>query len=206
MRKEGIRNLSKWIHLPQSNKPRTEGAFLIKPFEPIEEKLKFDGTLVSIYEGRFRTPSDEVVIREIAKHPGAVCIVPLVGEEVIMVRQYRSAANQYLLEIPAGKRDIPGESPEATAHRELIEEVGLKAGELQLMSEFYNSPGFCNEYSYCYLATDCVPVQDNRQGIEEEHMEIVRVALADVASLISEKRIIDAKSILGILLAKEYVA
>jgi ADP-ribose pyrophosphatase len=132
-------------------------------------------------------------------------MVPLVGEEIIMVRQYRSAANQYLLEIPAGKRDLPGEPPEATAHRELIEEVGLKAGELHLLSEFYNSPGFCNEYSYCYLATNCVPVQDNRQGIEEEHMEIVRIGLADVVSLISEKRIIDAKSILGLLLAKEYV-
>ena len=143
--------------------------------------------------------------REIARHPGAVCIVPLDGSTVTMIRQYRCAADQYLLEIPAGKRDIDGETPEETAKRELIEEVGLSAGKIHLLGEYYNSPGFCDEYSYCYLATDCVPVPDSRQGIEEEYMEIVHINLDDVPQMIAEKRIVDAKSIVGLMLAKEHV-
>ncbi len=132
-------------------------------------------------------------------------MVPLDGSTVTMVRQYRSAADDYLLEIPAGKRDLDGEPPEETAYRELIEEVGLRAGELHLLGEFYNSPGFCDEYSFCYLATDCVQVPDNRQGLEEEYMEIVHIELEDVARMIADKRIIDAKSILGLMLAKEHI-
>ena len=122
-----------------------------------------------------------------------------------MIRQYRCAADQYLLEIPAGKRDIDGETPEETAKRELIEEVGLSAGKIHLLGEYYNSPGFCDEYSYCYLATDCVPVPDSRQGTEEEYMEIVHINLDDVPQMIAEKRIVDAKSIVGLMLAKEHV-
>jgi len=124
---------------------------------------------------------------------------------VTMVRQYRCAPDEYLLEIPAGKRDLSGEPPEETAKRELIEEVGLRAGNLHLLGEFYNSPGFCDEHSYCYLATDCVSVPDNRQGIEEEYMEVVNIDLNDVPRMIAEKYIIDAKTIVGLMLAKEHV-
>ena len=122
-----------------------------------------------------------------------------------MIRQYRCAAGQYLLEIPAGKRDLAAEPPEETAKRELIEEVGLSAGMLHLLGEYYNSPGFCDEYSYCYLATDCTPVPDNRQGAEEEYMEIVQIDLDDVVGMIAEKKIIDAKTIIGLMLAKEHI-
>ena len=182
-----------------------KGAIPIKQFEPVSEKIRFEGKVVSIYETKLLGPGQDELTREVAKHPGAVCVVPLIGQSVRMIRQYRSAADKYLLEIPAGKRDLPDEAPEETAHRELIEEVGLQAGELTLLGEFYNSPGFCDEYSYCYLATDCVSVPDNRQGIEEQHMEIVHIDLQDVQTMILQKDIVDAKSIIGLMLAKEHV-
>ena len=86
----------------------------------------------------------------------------------------------HLLEIPAGKRDVAGEAPEVTAGRELAEEVGLRAGRLELLAEFYNSAGFCDEHSCVFLATDLTEVATDLQGVEEEHMTIERIALADV--------------------------
>ena len=133
-----------------------------------------------MFEATVRGPKNELLNREITRHPGAVCIVPLDGSTVTMIRQYRCAADQYLL-------------------------VGLSAGELHLLGEYYNSPGFCDEYSYCYLATDCTPVPDNRQGAEEEYMEIVQIDLDDVVGMIAEKKIIDAKTIIGLMLAKEHI-
>ena len=174
-------------------------------FEQIEEKLRFSGDVISVFEATVRGPKNELLNREITRHPGAVCIVPLDGSTITMIRQYRCAADQYILEIPAGKRDQAGEPPEETARRELVEEVGLSAGELHLLGEYYNSPGFCDEYSYCYLATDCTPVPDNRQGAEEEYMEIVQIDLDDVVGMIAEKKIIDAKTIIGLMLAKEHI-
>ena len=97
------------------------------------------------------------------------------------------------------------ESPHLTAERELQEEVGLVSKDWILLAEFFNTPGFCDEYSYCYLALDCEPVPDNRQGLEEEYMSIERISLQDAGASISEGDLIDAKSMLGILLALQYL-
>ncbi len=161
--------------------------------------------MISVVEANFRGPNGEEIKREIARHPGAVCIVPIVDDEVIMIRQFRPAINNYLLEIPAGKRDIENEPPYATAARELQEEVGLKSKQLHLLAEFFNTPGFCDEYSYCYLALDCEPVEDNRQGLEEELMTIEKVPLQNIPKLIAEGELVDAKSLLGILLTLQYL-
>ncbi len=172
-------------------------------FEPIDESLVHEGPVVSVYQGRFRAPDGQILIREIVRHPGAVTVVPVIGNDAVMVRQYRAAIDVHLLEIPAGKRDVAGEAPIDTAARELQEEVGLRAGELTLLCEFHNTPGFCDEYSYCVLATDCTPVSADRQGVEEQQMTIERVALADVIDLIAGGEIVDAKSIIGLMLARE---
>ena len=174
-------------------------------FEQIEEAVKYEGHVISVVEAKFRSPNGEQVTREIARHPGAVCVVPIVSEEIIMVRQFRASTNQNLLEIPAGKRDVAHEPPEGTAERELQEEVGLKTEKMILLAEFFNTPGFCDEYSYCYLALDCQLVQDNRQGLEEELMTIERVPLEQARALIARGALIDAKSMLGILLALQYL-
>lgn len=170
-------------------------------FEPIAETLVRTGPVVTLYEGRFRAPDGTEVTREILRHPGAVSVVPLIDGEAVLVRQYRAAIDKDLLEIPAGKRDVPGEAPEVTAARELKEEVGLAAGSLELLSSFYNTPGFCDEFSYVYLATDCVAVADDRQGVEEEHMTIERVPLDDVPTMVASGELDDAKTIIGLMLA-----
>lgn len=172
-------------------------------FEPIDEVLKHEGPVVSVYEGRFRAPDGEILLREIIRHPGAVNVVPIVDGHAVMVRQYRAAIDTHLLEIPAGKRDVDGEAPIVAAARELQEEVGLAAGTMTLLCEFHNTPGFCDEYSYCYLATDCTPVEADRQGVEEEQMTIEHVPLVDVPAMIAAGEITDGKSIIGLLMARE---
>lgn len=174
-------------------------------FEPIDETLKHEGPVVSVYEGRFRAPDGQILVREIIRHPGAVGVVPVVDGEVVMVRQYRAAIDRHLLEIPAGKLDVDGEPPIAAAARELQEEVGLTAGELTLLAEFHNTPGFCDEYSHCYLATDCTPAPSDRQGVEEQAMTIERIALDDVPALIAAGELTDGKSIIGLMLARHHL-
>ena len=123
-----------------------------------------------------------------------------------MVRQYRAAIDADLLEIPAGKRDVEGEPPEETARRELEEEVGMRAGRLQKLAEFYNSPGFSDERSWVFLALDLEASQISAHSPEEEAMEIERVALDEVPMLIKSGRLVDAKSIIGLCLARDALA
>jgi NTP pyrophosphohydrolases including oxidative damage repair enzymes len=133
-----------------------------------------------------------------------VSIVPVDKDRtVLLVRQYRAAIDADLLEIPAGKRDVEGEPPEETAQRELGEEVGVRAGRVEKLAEFYNSPGFSDEYSYVYLGLDLEPTQASAHSPEEAAMEIERVSLDEVPMLIRTARIVDAKSIIGLCLALE---
>ena len=174
-------------------------------FKSLKNRLKFEGKITSIYESDFLAPNGEQITREITRHPGAVCVVPVVGSEVVMIRQFRPAIGDHLLEIPAGKRDIDGEPPDVTAHRELQEEVGLSTNNIVELAQFYNSPGFCDEYSYCYLALDCEYVTDDRQGLEEEYMTIERISISDTLALVTSGKIVDAKTIIGLSLALQYL-
>ena len=128
------------------------------------------------------------------------------GDEVVLVRQYRAAVDLEILEIPAGKRDVAGEAPELTAHRELAEEVGLTAGRLVKLAEFYNSIGFSDELSHVFLGTELSPVPDDRQGEEEEHMTVERIRLDDVPALVAAGELVDAKTVIGLLMAREHLA
>ncbi len=175
-------------------------------FEPIDETVVYAGAFLTLVQGRFRSPDGEVFTREIVRHPGAVVVVAVVDGEAVMIRQYRAAINGHVLEIPAGKRDVAGEAPATTASRELIEEVGLRAGRLELLCAFHNTPGFCDEYSYCFLATDCEEVPHDRQGSEERHLTVERIALDRVPELIADGTISDGKSIIGLLLARDRLA
>ena len=169
------------------------------------ERERYRGSLISVATGRFAGPDGDEFERDIVHHPGAVSVVPVVdqGESVLLVRQYRAAIDQDLLEIPAGKRDVDGEPPEGTAARELAEEIGMRAGRLDKLAEFYNSPGFCDERSYVFLGRDLTECATDLQGIEEQHMTIERVPLVDVPGLIATGDIIDAKTIIGLCLARE---
>jgi ADP-ribose pyrophosphatase len=173
-------------------------------FRKLAEERIYDGSLISVSRGTFEGPDKSTFNRDLVRHPGAVSIVPVDDDRsVFMVRQYRAAIDADLLEIPAGKRDVEGEPPEETAQRELEEEVGMRAGRLEKLAEFYNSPGFSDEYSYVFLGLDLEATQTSAHSPEEEAMEIERVSLDEVPMLIKMGHIVDAKSIIGLCLALE---
>lgn len=174
-------------------------------FRSLSERIIYEGAVFKVVSGEFETPDGQVIQRDIVRHPGAVSVVPIIGDEVILVRQYRAATDQEILEIPAGKRDIPGEPPETTAKRELIEEIGYSTDSLVLLATAYSSAGFCDEYSYVFLATDLKKASMNRQGPEEQHMTIERLALDDVGAAIAERRIEDATTVIGLLMTLRYL-
>jgi ADP-ribose pyrophosphatase len=173
-------------------------------FRRVAERELYRGPLISVADGTFEAPDGSTFHRDIVHHPGAVSVVPVLGagDEVVLVRQYRAAVDRELLEIPAGKRDVAGEPPETTARRELVEEVGMRAGRMEQLAEFFNSPGFCDEHSFVFLALDLEPCSSDLQGIEEQHLTVERVALDDVDRLIRTGQIVDAKTIIGLTLAR----
>ncbi|MDQ6652567.1 MAG: NUDIX hydrolase, partial [Acidobacteriota bacterium] len=152
----------------------------------------FDITVDMIREG------DKTYQREIVHHPGSAVIVPIFDDGTIaLVRQYRHPAVRYLLEAPAGtlKR---GEVPEEGAARELEEELGFVAGRLQKLSEFFVSPGFCEEKMWVFLATE---LTETKQQLEDDEiLEVVRLPFSQALSMISTGEIEDAKTIIGVML------
>ena len=166
------------------------------------ERVVHRGHLVTVSEATFVDPDGVEFERDVVRHPGAVSVVPLLdgGDTAVLVRQYRSPIEADLLEIPAGKLDVKGEAPDVAAARELEEEVGLRAGRLERLAEFYNSPGFCDEHSIVYVATDLQACELSAQGVEERHMSIEHVALADVPAMVADGRLVDAKTIIGLTL------
>ncbi len=160
----------------------------------------------TLYEGRiFDVRIDEVSFgdaeykREIVVHNGSAVIVPVFEDTTVaMVRQYRYAAEKFLLEIPAGKLD-KGEGPETAAKRELEEEVGVTAAKIEKIAEFYVSPGFLNEKMFVYLATGLTETSQNLDI--DEILEIERIAFPDAFELIQNGGIEDAKTIIGLIFA-----
>jgi 8-oxo-dGTP pyrophosphatase MutT (NUDIX family) len=171
------------------------------------EQEIYKGHVISLASATFVAPDGEEFQRDVVHHPGAVSVVPVHDDgTVTLVRQFRAPLDAELLEVPAGKRDVEGEDVAVTASRELAEEVGLVAGRLELLVEFYNSPGFCDEHSFIFLARDLTECAMQRDGVEEDAMVIEHVRLEDVPSLIASREITDAKTIIGLMLTRERLA
>ena len=179
----------------------------MSPFRKVSERQIWEGPVISLLTGRFAAPDGEEFERDVVHHPGAVSAVPLVEEgTVVLVRQYRAAVERELLEIPAGKLDVEEEDAEATIRRELEEEIGMRAGRMQKLAEFFNSPGFSDEHSTVFLARDLEEVDLFASSVEEQHMTAEWVKLDEVPDLIASGRITDAKTIIGLCLAREVLA
>ncbi|WP_421122037.1 NUDIX hydrolase [Aquihabitans daechungensis] len=125
------------------------------------------------------------------------------GATVLLVRQYRGPIDRYLLEIPAGLCDVDGEEPEATARRELVEEVGRKAGALELLAGYFPAAGFSDQFVRLYLATDLTEVPADRQGVEEQDMTIEEFPLAGLDEAIASGTLADSKTIMGLLMVRD---
>ena len=153
----------------------------------------FDVTLDTIREG------DKTYKREVVHHPGSAAIIPIFEDGTIaLVRQYRHPAARYLLEAPAGTLER-GEAPEEGAARELEEELGFVAARLEKLTEFFVSPGFCEEKMWVYLATEMTKTAQKLE--EDEIVEVVRIPFSQALSMIATGEIDDAKTIIGVMLA-----
>ncbi|MDH3681067.1 MAG: NUDIX hydrolase [Acidimicrobiia bacterium] len=169
------------------------------PFRPVGEELIHRGVVISLYRGEFEGPGGERFQRDIVRHPGAVAVVAIDGDDLFLVRQYRACLDADLWEIPAGKRDVDGEPPETTAGRELEEEVGMSAASIEPLLTIHHSPGFCDELGHIFLATDLTAVPRRSEGPEEQEMEVARVPIGEAVAMATDGRITDAKSIAAIL-------
>src|SRR3989454_5427594 len=151
----------------------------------------------NIYKGRVVTlnletvtlPNGATVELEIIRHPGAAAIVPLKDERtVVLIRQFRHAAGGFIYEIPAGKLH-PGEDPTACAARELEEEIGYRAGALELLSSIFTAPGFTDEVIHIFKATG---LTKGRQQLDrDEVLEVIEMPLLEVIRMIETGAIRD---------------
>ena len=163
----------------------------------LSSRLAYKGGHIQVREDRVIEPAGYEALREIVVHPGAVCIVARpTAEEVILIRQYRHAAGRELLEIPAGTLH-EGEDPRECAIRELEEEAGYRAAEMNERSRFWTTPGFTTEFMYLYEATGLTKTQVNPD--EDEVIEVHIVRSSEALQMVGDGRIQDAKSILGLL-------
>jgi ADP-ribose pyrophosphatase len=151
---------------------------------------------VSVYTVREREVTYK---REVVHHPGGAGVVAVFDDGTIpLVRQYRQPTVRYVLELPAG-RLAPPERPEECAARELEEEIGVRAGRMEKLAEFFSTPGFCEEKLWIYLATDLTETEQNLEG--DEMLEVVRVTFARAFEMIADGEIEDAKTIIGLMMA-----
>lgn len=170
-------------------------------FRRIDEDVVHHGHIVDMAVARFAAEDGHEFTRDVIRHPGAVGVLPLHDDgTVTVVRQYRAPIEAELLEIPAGIRDVPDEALASTAGRELAEEVGLEAGELELLCSFHTAAGNTDELVHVYLATELHAVERDQQGPEEEAMTVERHAVGDLVAMVERGEITDAKTIIGLLL------
>jgi len=177
----------------------------------VDSKAVARGGFLTFCEETFESPSGDQFVRWIVEHPGAVAAVPVEdgpdGPQVVLVRQWRPVMRDFLLEIPAGKLDVPGEDPDDAMARELAEEIQQEVGRLVKLATFWNSPGFSTELTHVYLALDLSPCDRPEAAKEEEQdMTIERFPLADTGRLVATGQITDAKTIIGLALAERYLA
>ena len=165
-------------------------------FERIASRQIWQGHIGGVRVDTFRYDDGEEADREIVSHPGAVTVLPFDGERIWLVRQPREpVGEQSLLELPAGKLDVEGEDLEATARRELAEEIGKGARSWRHLVSFYNSPGLLAEENHLFLAEDLY--EESLEAEENERIEIVRLPVERVDETIPQLR--DAKTLIGLL-------
>lgn len=157
----------------------------------------FDGKFVTISRDTVRLPNGNQGQRIVIRHPGAACVLAVTEQdEVVLVRQWRYATRQALLELPAGKLDA-GEDPAVCAVRELEEETPYRAGSLTLLHTFYTAPGFCDEKMYLYLAEHISPTSSRRPD-QDEFVETVLLSRQAVRQALADNQIQDGKTLIGL--------
>ena len=169
----------------------------------VEKKISsenvFDGVLLHVRKDEVELPNGHKSVREWIKHPGASSVIPLLPDnQIILVKQFRYPVGEVTLEVPAGKLDVEGEDPLECAKRELSEETGYTAGKLEKLTTIATTVGFSNEMIHLYAATDLTPGEKHPD--DDEFINTVKIPLTAALQLVESGKIIDAKSIISILL------
>ena len=171
------------------------------PRQLLDSQNIYTGAVFTVTRDRLREDSGQEIARDVVQHSGGAGGVALFADgRIALVRQYRHPAGRDLLEIPAGKIDA-GESPEVCAAREIEEELGVRVGRLEKLSEFYSTPGFCAEKLFVYLATELEPTQQKLD--HDEEVEIVYLSLDEAWQLVERGEIEDAKTIIALMLTRQ---
>lgn len=169
-----------------------------------EANLIYQCKIFSVYEEKVALPDGRSVTQSVINHKPTVAIVAVNSENnVLMIKQYRSAVKQHLMEIPAGTMDGEGESPVVCAQRELAEETGFKAKTLTKIFEGYLVPGYCNEYMYFFLATDLY--YEPLTADDDEFIEVFSTSFSIAKKMLQKGEIIDAKTALGLIMAENHI-
>lgn len=158
----------------------------------------YQGSFITINRDQIRLPNGHEGQRIVIRHPGAACVLAITDDEqVVLVRQWRYAADQAVLELPAGKLDIQGEDPAECALRELAEETAYTAQSVKLLHTFYTAVGFCDEKMYLYQA-EGVQLGSTLSNDEDEITETVLMTREEVKAALANDEIQDAKTLIGL--------
>jgi ADP-ribose pyrophosphatase len=203
-----------------STKPKKSAPTGNKPAKPVAEKtasgvkragkakllsskLAYKGKVFNVFTDTLIEPGGHRNVRDVIRHNGSVVILAVdesknpADPDVILERQYRYAAGQYLIELPAGSRDA-GEAPLAAAKREMIEETGYRAKRWTMLLRYFASPGFLGEWMQIYLARD---IRQGEAKLEaDEHLDVFRVPLSEAMRMVAEGKIHDGKTLIGLSL------
>ena len=191
---------------PPATKPVAKPVAKSKKAKLISSKLAWKGKVFSVFTDTVIEPTGHKNIRDVIRHNGSVVILAVdesaaTGDPndpiVILERQYRHAAGQFLLELPAGRIEA-GEAPLAAAKREMIEETGYRAKKWTLLTRYFASPGFLGEWMQIYLARDIRVGQAQPEA--DEQIEILRVPLSQALALVAANKIHDGKTLIGLSL------
>lgn len=169
----------------------------------LSSKVVFKGKVFSVYRDEVIEPSGVENVREVIRHNGSVVILAIDESknprdpDVILERQYRHAAGQFLLELPAGRVE-PGEATLAAAKREMIEETGYRAKRWTLLTKYFASPGFLGEWMQIYLARDIR--MGEAQPEADEQIDVIRMPLSQALALASANKIHDGKTLIALML------
>lgn len=167
---------------------------------PISEESVFHGKIIDVSVMQVKTPGGNIAAREVVRHKGAAAIVPVDENGIVtLVRQHRVVNDLMMLEIPAGKLDYVGEDPRSAAIRELEEETGMRAENVELLMHAITTPGFCTETIGIYLATGLSQHEDHPDADEFLHIE--KMPLKDAVDMVMRGEFRDTKTALGLLMA-----
>jgi ADP-ribose pyrophosphatase len=169
----------------------------------VSSKLAYKGKVFNVYTDTVIEPGGHRNTRDVVRHHGSVVILAVdestnpADPDIIFERQYRHAAGQLLIELPAGSRD-PGEPPLAAAKREMIEETGYRAKRWTKLVDYFASPGFLGESMQIFLARDLTAGQSALEA--DEHLEVFRMSLSEAMKLVATGKIHDGKTLIGLSL------